>query len=269
MTKSSILSQLYVHHYTLKYEAQGFASFPNIQGPRIRSQLGKCLYQIHSSLDKENRNLFQLIMGNTIEIDHPNYHKFKDGGVPRGYILQIPEKINPINKGEVFEWSLVLVGYLNQYVEEMIPALIQIGIDGLGINKQEFHLQSIIENGANSQRNTIYYINSLEINKPLLPIYIHDFAKLQFKKTTLQLNILSRTQMKEKELHPSQFDFLSIVENLSERAKDLAMIYCNQAEENLSSYIEANKLVVATQHINLKKPQDFIFHSNSQKNQCL
>ena len=144
----ALYKNLTYYCYKVQINANDDVVFDAWPGAIIRNNLLFAAEQIR--IQKTGRSLREQIDVFPLEDDHPLYKELKDG-FPKGYVLtdfSTTDTTNPyitIRKGELVSFSLLLIGYFNDYRFYFFEAIRQMCERGFGKPVTPFLLSAISE----------------------------------------------------------------------------------------------------------------------------
>lgn len=232
-----IQNNFFVKKYKVVCEFITTTKLPLFLGKFLRGSFGRNLKRI-SCLNKKEKNCLECCFKNiciyfiTFEsIDEKGLNTILKKGkyLPHPFIIEPPEtNKNIYERGECFEFNLILIGFLNYQINLYIKTLISMGEYGIGIDKNQgcFDIKSIItcDNKVLYPFPEIYKIYEF-LENDLLKEKVENYnireLKINFITNTRILNNGKLVGTKE----PLEFEIL--FKSMLNRIKILAYLYNN------------------------------------------
>ena len=170
-------SEAYYYRFNIRMSATRDVTLDAWPGAIIRNNLLYAAEQIR--IQKTNRSLREQIDTFSLNDDHPLYKELKDG-FPKGYVLtdfSHATMIDPtvfIRKGDIFSFSLLLIGRFNEYRYYFFEAIREMCERGIGKPLTLFRLLDITEN-------------------PVSPVSLSDFMPQETEEKPSEITIRFQT----------------------------------------------------------------------------
>jgi len=262
--------ELYYHRFDIRIVSTESVRFIGWSGAVIRNNL---IYASRQIQIKENKTLENIINEVTLNEDHPLYKELNNG-FPKGYILAFPELTGQqqdgmhINKGELFIFSLILIGRMVQYRFKFFEAVQRMCEHGLGYPIQSFKLVDISENNPKGPHRLVVAGKETIESELHFPVSLSDYARFQASGNQHRLLIQYLTPVCLYKQHPkidrrqSYQDkcngfpsFYQLVRSAAYRLLKLTILYLSpedselpeQLNEYIEEYIENASVPVLTQ----------------------
>jgi hypothetical protein len=170
--------RVYYHRFEIRMIATDDVVFDAWTGAVIRNNLLCAADKVR--IESENQTLRERIDSFPLNETHPLYGELKDG-FPKGYVLtdfshsDLQSSSVSIKKNEIFSFSLILIGSLNEYKSYFFQAIRLMCERGLGKPLTPFLLLDISEQSPSGE-SQIMAVASTDLSERLLyPVRLGDF----------------------------------------------------------------------------------------------
>jgi len=224
------LIALSVHPFTLTYQAQQAAEFPEFFGSMLRGVFGRALLQLEQDgLVKPlgNQRVSDFLFNNLLADTHPWHKEYKEP--PRGFWFSLSDtQPNHYAVGDIFQCKFTLCGNYLSFLPILLPVFITMGKNGLGKRKGTFELLSITEETIHAN-NTLIWQKGQESLEPVSKgISYRNFQETALQNNTLSIHYVSPTALNKSHNVYGGIPFMDLVEILAKRITLLSNIYCSE-----------------------------------------
>ncbi len=214
MLQTSLLSpinNLFYHHLEIRMVATSSTQWEAWSGAILRNNLLKAANQV---IVNDKVNLLELIDHFPLTEIHPMYKELKEG-FPKGYVIALPEEylvahseLSPkifgqkkrtilentqeglyLKEGEIFKFSLFLIGNMSSYYQHFIHAIQLMCQQGMGHPQVPFSLIDICEKSYDGKLHLLTTGNNDQIKSLIYPIIFSDYQSFSENKHKTRIEI--------------------------------------------------------------------------------
>lgn len=230
----SFQKNFFIKKYKIVCKLLNTVNLPSFLGKFLRGSFGINLKRV-TCLNNKEKNCYECDFKNiclyyiTFEsIDEKNLNKNLKKGkyLPHPFVLEPPKiEKNTFEKGEYFNFNLILIGFVNYQINFFIKTLILMGEYGIGLNKGEgqFNIEKILTNDLNviyPNGDAFNFLKNDLINEELIENEINEID-IRFLTNTRILNSGKLVGTKK------ALEFNILFKSIYDRIKTLAFLYNN------------------------------------------
>jgi hypothetical protein len=181
-------SQLFYHRLDVRISATRDTCFDAWPGAVVRNNL---LYAAEKVMVEENLSLRKRINQFPLDENHPLYKELVNG-FPKGYVIALPDGYQPevfIKEGDLFCFSIYLIGNLSDYYAAFIQAIQLMCNKGMGHPVVPFALVDVCERALDGELHLLRMGSTDMSNKLIFPVSYADFQSIHAHKDEMVIKI--------------------------------------------------------------------------------